>query len=413
MTRRVAPSPEPPPTAVRRPVVWSNVAFLVLTPIVAAVAVPWYVLTRGVGWVEIAACVGTWLAVGLGVTAGYHRLFSHRAWDAPAPVRMLLALLGAASFENSVINWAAAHRYHHRHVDTDDDPYNARRGFFYSHMGWIMIEGPKHEDTANVPDLWKDPVCRFQHRHYLALSVGVNAVITVALGLATGNMLGMVVFGLVLRMVLTHHFTFLINSAAHTWGRQPWSTAHSAKDSWFLSLLTFGEGYHNYHHTFQSDYRNGALWYNWDPTKWLIWTLSTLRLARGLRRSPVDVTLRRRFEQSRATLEAKLESAGSALGTIYERGLSSADAVRARVVRAGEDAHAALARRLLEAEQACDEALSELAGVRERLQAARSDQMRTLRRQVRRTRRRAEASLRDWLRLAEASLSVWGEPARG
>lgn len=411
----MTPRTEHPRAESARPrIVWGNAAFLLLTPLAAAVAVPWYVLTRGVTWVEIAACAAAWLTTGLAVTAGYHRLFTHRSWEAPAPVRLLLALLGAAALENSVIAWAAAHRYHHRNVDTDDDPYNARRGFFHSHMGWIMIEGPKHGDTDNVPDLWRDPVCRFQHRHYLALGIGVNAALTVGLGLLTGKLLGMVVFALLLRLVLTHHFTFLINSAAHTWGRQPWSTAHSARDSWLLSLATFGEGYHNYHHTFQSDYRNGALWFNWDPTKWLIWTLSKLGLARGLRRSPADVTLRRRYLQARSALADRLRDADATLDRLLEYGSTSADALRARMTQAGDDVRTALARRLAAAESRCNDALAELTAVRERLQATTasgSAQLRALRRQARRARRQAESALREWVRAGEALLDVWGAPA--
>jgi len=385
----------------KRPIVWGNVLFLVLTPLAAAIAVPWYVVTHGVGWVEIAACVGTWLAIGLGVTAGYHRLFSHRAWDAPAPVRLVLALLGAASFENSVISWSAAHRYHHRFVDTDDDPYNPQRGFWYSHMGWVMEEGAKHGDTANVPDLWKDSICSWQHRHYLLISVGVNAAMVLALGWLTGNWLGMLIIGFLLRLVLTHHFTFLINSAAHMWGSQPWSTSHSARDSWLLSFFTFGEGYHNYHHTFQSDYRNGVTWYNWDPTKWLIWVLSRIGLAQKLRRSPVDVTLKKLYDQARTTFEEQLASASETL-----------EALRARGRKAGDDARALLAERLVAAEAACDEALAELTRVRQGFQTAvsadgRRRSVRQLKRQLREARRSAETALEQWRELGEAYVSAY------
>jgi len=399
------------PARVRgRRIVWTNVAFLVSTPVAAAVAVPWYVATHGLSWVEVAACLGLWVAIGLGVTAGYHRLFTHRAWDAPVLVRAALAVLGAAALENSVIAWAAAHRYHHRNVDTDDDPYNPQKGFFYSHMGWILIEGPKHDDLDNVPDLWKDPVCRWQHQHYLAIAVVTNLLITAGLALATGRILGMVVFALLLRIVLTHHLTFLINSAAHMWGRQPWSSGHSARDNWFLSFLTFGEGYHNYHHTFQSDYRNGALWYNWDPTKWLIWMLSRVGLARRLRRHPVDVRLRRRFEHARAMLDDRLAAVSSTLDDLRTRSRATAEAARLAVQHARDDARAGLAERLLAAERTCEEALSELAAVRESWQRSVADARRMVdgrhvRRRLRRARRSAEEALREWRRIGEAYLA--------
>jgi len=286
--------------------IWSNVVFFVVWTLATAVAVPWYVATRGVTWVELAACAGLWLVTGLSITAGYHRLFSHRSYSASAPVRMLFALFGAAAFESSIITWSAHHRFHHRHVDTENDPYNVRQGFWHSHMGWLLVRGAKHDDLSNVPDLWKDPICAWQHRHWITIAIVVNLAVTIGLGLATGRLLGMFVFALLLRVLVLHHFTWLINSAAHTWGSQPWSKGHTARDNWLLSLLTFGEGYHNYHHTFQADYRNGPFWYNIDVSKWLIWSLSRAGLARSLRRVPVDITLGKRFEQARRDVEALL-----------------------------------------------------------------------------------------------------------
>lgn len=376
----------------RRKIVWHNAAFLVLTPIAAVVLVTWYGLTVGIHWSEPAACLGLWVATGLAVTAGYHRLFAHRSYRAAAPIRAAFALLGAAAWQNSVIAWAAAHRFHHRHVDSDDDPYNPQEGFFHSHMGWVMVEGPKHDDTSNVPDLWADPICRWQHRWYLPLSTAVNLALALGLGLATGRVWGMLLFALLARVVLTHHFTFLINSAAHMWGSRPWSTAHSARDNWFLSLLTFGEGYHNYHHTFQADYRNGAHWYSWDPTKWLIWTLSKLGLADSLRRSPVDQRFATLFGATRQRIDASFEAA---LTQAEELGAHAADAFEREVA-------APIRARLTTAERRVEEALAELEAARTRWQAAvragrRSvPDARDVRRSFAQARRQARRTLQEW-----------------
>jgi stearoyl-CoA desaturase (delta-9 desaturase) len=392
-----------------RPIVWGNVAFLTLTPLAAAIAVPWYILTHGVTWVEIAACVFMWLLTGLSITAGYHRLFTHRAYSASAPVRAIFAILGAATFENSVISWAAAHRFHHRHVDTDDDPYNAQEGFFYSHMGWVMVEGAKHDDTSNVPDLWKDPILRWQHRYPILIGAVVNIVTTVILGLITGHMLGMFVFAFLLRMVLTHHFTFLINSAAHIWGSQPYSTAHSARDNWFLSFLSFGEGYHNYHHSFQADYRNGPRLYNWDPSKWLIWGMQKVGLVTGLKRSPLDVTLGRLFEHARSTFEQRLAAIGE---TVDEWQVAFGETVddwqattRDQTAAAGE----VLRAHVVAAEKRCEEALNELKAARANLQARISEGAGVigrsrLRRQLREATRSARHALDTWQALGAAYL---------
>lgn len=416
----------------KRPIVWGNVAFLTLLPLATVVAVPWYVLTRGVTWVEIAACLGMWVVTGLSVTAGYHRLFTHRAYDAPAAVRAVFAVIGAAAYENSVISWAAAHRYHHRHVDTDDDPYNAQEGFWHSHMGWIMVEGPKHDDTANVPDLWKDPILRWQHRHPVLIGTVFNLATTVVLGLLTGRMLGMFVFALLLRLVLTQHFTFLINSAAHMWGSQPYSSAHSARDNWLLSFFTFGEGFHNYHHSFQADYRNGPRLYNWDPSKWLIWVLARLGLASHLKRSPLDVTLGRMFEHARVSFEEHLRAAGetvdgwraSAEETVEEWQTSAGDAIggwqtsaRAHTAAAGAAFRELLASappealraHILAAERRCEEALDELKAARAALQAKIAEgaslvSRHRLRRRLRRDHRAVRAAFEHWQALGRAYL---------
>ncbi len=408
----------------RRPVVWGNLAFLTLLPIATVVAVPWYLLTRGASWVEIAACAGMWVATGLSITAGYHRLFTHRAYDAPAAVRAVFAVVGAAAYENSVISWAAAHRYHHRHVDTDDDPYNAQEGFWYSHMGWIMVEGPKHDDTANVPDLWKDPILRWQHRHPILIGTVFNLAATVLLGLLSGRMLGMFVFALLLRLVLTQHFTFLINSAAHMWGAQPYSSAHSARDNWLLSFFTFGEGYHNYHHSFQADYRNGPRLTNWDPSKWLIWTLARLGLASNLRRSPLDVTLGRMFEHARTTFAEHLKAAGETIegwqasaGETVDAWQTSAGetlegwqaSARAHTTAAGVVVRELLASappetlraHILAAEKRCEEALQDLKAARTSLQTLIGDGASLV------TRRRLQRRFREAQRAVRAALDHW------
>ncbi len=406
----------PPPDTSRerphRPVLWGNVAFLTLTPLAAAVAVPWYATTYGITWVEIAACAVMWLVTGVSITAGYHRLFTHRAYSAVAPVRALFAIVGAATFQNSVIVWGAAHRFHHRNVDTDDDPYNAQEGFFHSHIGWVLVEGAKHDDTSNVPDLWKDPILRWQHRHILAIGAVVNLVCTVALGLLTGHMLGMFIFAFLLRLVLTHHFTFLINSAAHMWGSQPYSTAHSARDNWLLSFLSFGEGYHNYHHSFQADYRNGPRLYNWDPSKWLIWTMARIDLARNLRRSPLDVTLGKLFEHARSTFEQRLAAIGE---TVDDWQVSTRD----RTAAARKAVHELIASsprevlrgHLVTAEKRCEEALSDLKTARNSLQAKIAEGVGVIgRSQVRRALREAKVSARraldTWQTLGRAYLEA-------
>lgn len=277
-------------------ILWFNAIFLIGTPILAAILLPLHIYHNGVHWSEPLALVVLWILTGLGITAGYHRMFSHRTWWAPSGVRLLALILGAATWQNSAIVWSAGHRYHHKDVDSEDDPYSITKGFLHAHMLWVMIEGSRHGDLATVPDLQKDPLCVWQHKHYNWIAAGFNIGVPLLLGWLTGNVWGMLLWAGLVRIVVVHHMTFLINSLAHTWGARSWSNSHSARDNAVVALLTLGEGYHNFHHTFPADYRNGVRWYQFDPTKWLIWSLSRVGLAYDLRRSTIDRRLRKRWQ---------------------------------------------------------------------------------------------------------------------
>jgi stearoyl-CoA desaturase (delta-9 desaturase) len=149
----------------------------------------------------------------------------------------------------------------------------------------------------NCRDLQSDPIVMWQHRHYLPLVLGLNFGIPILLGLWHGDLLGMILLAGVARLAISHHLTFFINSLAHIWGRQPYSEENTARDNGVLAFLTMGEGYHNYHHCFQRDYRNGIRWWQFDPTKWLIRSMAWLGLANNLYRTP-----RERIEASRAKM---------------------------------------------------------------------------------------------------------------
>jgi len=288
---------------------WSplNTSFLVGTLGLALLLVPLefaHSLRHWGSWVVFLVMVA---AIGMSITCGYHRLFSHRAYQAVWPVRLAMLCLGAASFENSALVWASDHRIHHRSVDRDEDPYNSRKGFWYAHWIWVMEE--RTQAIVGVADLERDPLVRWQHRHHFLIGACAAAVLPIAAGLLTHNLAGCLVIGLLLRIVVTHHTTFFINSAAHFFGTQPYSDANSARDNAFLAPLTYGEGFHNYHHTWQWDYRNGVKWYQWDPAKWLIRSMSWLGLARGLRMVPGPVIRRARIEMEAKAMMASLAQA--------------------------------------------------------------------------------------------------------
>lgn len=297
--------------AERPRLLWANVLMFAVTLAVAIVAVPWYGFAVG-----YSAAAWVWFVVllyanGLAITGGYHRLWSHRTYDAHWSLKLVYLLFGTMALQNSVLVWASGHREHHNHVDDNDhDPYSASRGLWFSHIGWMLRRYQSGEtDLGNVRDLQKDPMIAFQHRYYYALAVGLNVLVPLALGWLHGDLWGVFLLAGVLRLVVSHHLTFLINSAAHAFGRQPYSDEHSARDNWWLAYLTYGEGYHNFHHQFAHDYRNGIRWWHWDPSKWIICSLSWVGLTQKLKRTP-DVAIQRarlamQFRRVQESLERK------------------------------------------------------------------------------------------------------------
>lgn len=261
---------------------WLNTLFLTITPTVAIIGTISLIYTGHTHW-ETWTFAGV-LAIfcGFSITAGYHRLFSHGAYQAAWLVRLFFMLFGSATFEGSVLEWCTDHRNHHLYTDTDKDPYSAKRGFWYSHITWLFTLDPSKRDFSNVKDLKADPILWFQHKFYIPIAVFVGFVFPVLFaGLLWGDWLGGLIIAGALRVTFSQHTTFFINSICHIFGKQTYSDRNTARDNWVTALFTFGEGYHNFHHKFPLDYRNAIKFYQFDPTKWLINTLAFFRLAKN------------------------------------------------------------------------------------------------------------------------------------
>jgi stearoyl-CoA desaturase (delta-9 desaturase) len=292
------------------PWVVSNVIYFVAINVLGLVVAPiygWFVGFDGWSWL-VAAII--WILSGLSITMGYHRLWSHRTYQAAWPLRLALAIFGTFSLQNSIYVWAARHRIHHRYVDdVDHDPHSIKSGFWHAHMGWMLRHWKTSEvDFSQVKDLEKDPIVMWQHRHYWTLVWTFNLAIPLALGWLVGDVLGMVLLVSAFRLAFSQHCTFFINSLAHTWGRRTYSDEDSSRDNGVIALLTWGEGYHNYHHTFQADYRNGLRWWQFDPGKWLIALANGAGLAWGLKRTPKFKIMRARLQMQFKALNQRLES---------------------------------------------------------------------------------------------------------
>jgi stearoyl-CoA desaturase (delta-9 desaturase) len=223
-------------------------------------------------------------------------------------------------------------------VDQNDgDPYSAKRGIWFSHIGWMLRYWKTgRNDFSNGKDLQADPIVMFQHRFYIPLVLATNVGLPLLLGWLAGDLWGVFLLAGVLRLVLNHHFTFFINSLAHVWGTQPYNDNNSARDNPVLAFLTYGEGYHNFHHIFDRDYRNAVRWWQWDPTKWLINLLAWTKLAGKLQRVP-DVTV------ERARLAMQFKRAQAAIEQGAPRPLPQLDALRDRLAQEYEAFQATLA----------------------------------------------------------------------
>ena len=285
------------------PIIITNVLVFSVLTLIALVGTPLWALSYGFDWVEIAAAIFLFYFTGMSITAGYHRLWSHKTYNAHPIVRFILAVGGAMTLQNSILHWSSDHRVHHKHVDVDDaDPYSASKGFWFSHIGWMLREyqATRYADYSNCKDLQQDKIVMWQHKYYLPIVLVSNFGICTLLGWLNGNILGMILLAGVTRLVLVHHVTFFINSLAHIWGSRPFTDKNSARDNGILAFFTFGEGYHNFHHIFEYDYRNGVKWWQFDPTKWMIKGLSYVGLTNKLRTCPEE-----RIEKAKLEMQLK------------------------------------------------------------------------------------------------------------
>ena len=256
---------------------WSTIAGLLLIHVAGVAGVLWLVMHPSVPTVLLA--VAFYVACGLSVTAGYHRLFAHRTFRAVAPLRWFLLVFGAASFQNSAVAWSADHRAHHADTDGAGDPHAIDGGFWFAHVGWLLRRRQASADVTRVTDLWTVSSIRLQHRCCPFIAVGFGLLLPTAIAAWWGDPWGGLLVAGFLRAAVQLQATFCVNSLAHVIGRPRYDRRSSARDSALVALVTFGEGYHSFHHRFPFDYRNGARWWQYDPSKWLIWLLARFRLA--------------------------------------------------------------------------------------------------------------------------------------
>jgi stearoyl-CoA desaturase (Delta-9 desaturase) len=274
---------------------------------VVAVVVPFagfllalYLLWGGlVSGRDLAIFAAMYALAGFGVTIGFHRLLTHRAFEAPTPVRATLAALGSMSLQGAVIHWVSDHRKHHTFADEEGDPHSPHlhdghgwrgvlHGLWHSHTGWLFDGRERGEARRYAPDLLEDPAIRFVDRWFLGW-VGLGLVLPFALGLTLSG--GEIAAGLTallwggfVRIFLLHHATWSVNSICHMYGKQPFPLEDESRNNWAVAMVTLGEGWHHNHHAFPTSARHGLQRFQFDPTYAVIRILEALRLARGVRR---------------------------------------------------------------------------------------------------------------------------------
>ncbi|KAF7419408.1 hypothetical protein PC9H_001998 [Pleurotus ostreatus] len=262
---------------------WFNVAVLTVTPSIAV----WGLLHVPFQARTLLFAAAYYIYSMLGITAGYHRLWSHRSYTASFPLQCFLLFGGTSAVQGSCFWWARTHRSHHRHTDTDFDPYNAKRGLFWTHVGWMLFKTNLRSGSVDASDLRNDTLLQWQHTWYMFLAAFFGYLLpTLVPGIGWGDWLGGFCFSGMLRLTIAHHSTFCINSVAHYLGSTPYDDALTPRDHFLSAILTMGEGYHNFHHQFPMDYRNAFRWYQYDPTKWFIAICNLIGLAANLRVFP-------------------------------------------------------------------------------------------------------------------------------
>ena len=250
-------------------------------------------------WAVATAAIIAYATGALGITLCYHRTLSHRSVRLRKPLEYFTALLGTLAFQGDPISWVATHRVHHAHSDGEGDPHSTVRGFSWAHMEWLVKPNPNIPPRSQLakycPDLWNDPFYRVLH----VLHVPLQAAL--AFGLYALGGWPFIVWGIFARLVFAYHSTWLVNSATHMFGYRTYKTGDRSTNSWWVALLSFGEGWHNNHHAFPYSARHGMAWYEIDLTWWTIRLLKVMRLADKVRVPSAAIRERLRIRRASQT----------------------------------------------------------------------------------------------------------------
>jgi stearoyl-CoA desaturase (delta-9 desaturase) len=289
-------------------------------PLFAVLFAIWLMWGKGIDALDLGLMVGMYAFTILGISVGFHRQLTHRAFKSGPIIRFILAAAGSMAMQGSVIQWCAVHRRHHQESDREGDPHSPHnfgggiggllRGMWHSHMGWLYLPDPP-DLGRSVSDLIADPVIAFADRMSWPLIFSGMLIPAIIGGLVKGTWEGAFagfLWGGLVRVFLLHHATFSINSICHIWGTRPFRCADHSRNNAIFGVLSFGEGWHNNHHAFPTSAKHGLRWYQLDLGYWLIWPLSLCGLVWDVRRpseSDVNVKLRSRAQDAPVPVAAQ------------------------------------------------------------------------------------------------------------
>lgn len=258
-------------------------------PFVLMHLMPLFAIFTGVTWCDVGLCFFLYYLRMFFITAGFHRYFAHRSYKLGRVMQFIMAFMGTTAAQKGPLWWAGHHRHHHKYSDTPKDIHSPKRGFLWSHLGWILCSRFNEIPTKLIGDFAKYPELRFLDRYHLLPPILMGALVYFCFGASA------LFIGFFLSTVLLYHGVFLINSMAHVYGRRRYVTSDTSRNSLILALLTCGEGWHNNHHHYQSTAKQGFFWWEIDVSYYILKILSWFKLAKDLRVPSLKVLNRRRI----------------------------------------------------------------------------------------------------------------------
>lgn len=260
---------------------WVNITFFAVLHIGALFAL----LPSNFSWSAVGvALLLYWVTGGLGITLGFHRLVTHRSFQTPKWLEYFLVLCGTLACQGGPFEWIGMHRIHHLHSDQDLDPHDSNKGFWWSHLGWMIHHAPAQSEISRyIKDIADDPVYQFYQKNMIGIQVALGVLLLLLGGWS------FVIWGIFVRVVVVYHCTWLVNSATHKFGYRSHESGDNSTNCWWVALLVFGEGWHNNHHAFQYSARHGLQWWEFDLTWLTIRLLQTLGLATNVKLAAIPV----------------------------------------------------------------------------------------------------------------------------